>query len=66
MTTNIEPITHLSGPELAQRWGLSAAHLANLRSEGKGCAFLKLGSAVRYRLSDVLDYEAGRVVLAVA
>lgn len=51
----------LSPRELAERWGLAVGTLANLRCAGRGPAFLRLGpngSAVRYRTSDVLAYEA--------
>jgi len=58
---------HLTPVELAQRWGVTVGHLANLRSEGKSAVpYLKLGHHCRYRLADVLAYEAASVVLAVA
>ena len=54
------------GRTLARRLGLSPGHLANLRSAGKTpVPYLLLGSAVRYRLSDVEAYEASSVVMAV-
>jgi len=65
LTTNTNE-THLTPVELAQRWKVSAAHLANLRWESRGCAYLKIGASVRYRLADVLAYEAQAVVTAVA
>lgn len=47
--------------ELAARWRMHRGSLANLRSAGTGPAFVKLGAAVRYRLSDVIAFEdAGR------
>ena len=65
--TLAEPITHLDTRTLARRLGLSPGHLANLRSAGKTpVPYLLLGSAVRYRLSDVEAYEASSVVVAVA
>lgn len=60
------PEIHLTPTDLAQRFGCSVAHLANLRWEGRGVTYLKIGASVRYRLSDVLAYEAASVVLAVA
>jgi hypothetical protein len=66
MTTNT-PEIHLTPTDLAQRWGVTVGHLANLRWEGASqVPYLKLGGHVRYRLADVLAYEAQAVVLAVA
>lgn len=44
--------------QLAERWGVTTAHLANLRSAGQGIAYLKLGGRVLYRVADILAYEA--------
>jgi hypothetical protein len=56
-------VTELLTPrELADRWTCSVGHLANLRSAGLAPTYLKIGTAVRYRLADVLAYEAARVV----
>lgn len=63
--------------ELCQRWRLTPSHLCNLRRRKKGAPFLKIagGSAVRYRLSEIVAAEircgaglltAGRVCLALA
>lgn len=48
--------------DLAARWGCSVGHLANLRSAGVGPVYLKLGSSVRYRVSDLMQYEAAQAV----
>jgi hypothetical protein len=47
----------LSPLELADRWGVTTGHLANLRHQGQGIGYLKIGSRVAYRLNDVLAYE---------
>jgi hypothetical protein len=61
------PEVHLTSTDLAKRWGVTVGHLANLRSESKSAVpYLKIGAAVRYRLSDVLAVEAASVVTAVA
>ena len=66
MTTNATEI-HLTPADLAERWGVTVGHLANLRWEGTSqVPYLKLGGHVRYRLADVLAVEAASVVLAVA
>lgn len=43
---------------LASRWGKSIRTLQRWRMAGQGPAYLRIGNSVRYRLSDVLDYEA--------
>jgi predicted DNA-binding transcriptional regulator AlpA len=43
--------------DLAQRWGLSPDTLKNWRSAGRGPNFIKLGSACRYRLADIVEFE---------
>jgi hypothetical protein len=52
----------LTARELAERWGCSVGHLANLRSAGLGPAYLKIGTSVRYRVSDLLSYEQAHLV----
>jgi hypothetical protein len=47
----------LTPVELAERWGVTTGHLANLRHQGDGIGYLKIGSRVAYRLADVLAYE---------
>ena len=47
----------LTDAELAERWQSSRGTLANARSRGAGCPYLKLGGLVRYSLADVLAYE---------
>jgi hypothetical protein len=56
------PSELLTPRELAGRWACSIGHLANLRSAGLGPTYLKIGTSVRYRLTDVLEYETARVV----
>jgi len=47
----------MTDAELAERWQTSRGTLANARSHGAGCPYLKLGGLVRYSLADVLAYE---------
>jgi hypothetical protein len=51
--------------ELAKRWSTSRNYLANLRSQGKGCPYIKLNRRVMYRESDVRRYESDRLVATV-
>ncbi len=50
--------------ELAARWDTSRSYLANLRNQGKGCPYIKLGRRVMYRTMDVKKYESDRRVAA--
>ena len=43
---------------LERRWGISGATLERDRSLKQGMRYLKIGGSIRYRLQDVLDYEA--------
>jgi len=54
----------LTPDQLAQRWRTSTSYLANLRSQGKGCPYVKLGRRVVYRSEDVRQYEKDRRVAA--
>jgi hypothetical protein len=54
----------LTARELAERWGCSVGHLANLRSAGLGLAYIKLVSSVRYRVSDLPHHESAHTVSA--
>jgi len=56
----------LTAGELADRWGVSKGHLANLRFRGEGIGYVKIGARVAYRLSDVLAYEAAHYVAPVS
>jgi hypothetical protein len=42
---------------LAHRWLISTATLERDRSFKQGPKYLKIGGLIRYRLSDILDYE---------
>jgi len=56
--TNLSVMDLLLTPrELAERWQMSEKTLANHRSGGMGIPYVKLGSAVRYHLSDVIAFE---------
>lgn len=55
----MEPI--LTSEELAARWRMHPGSLSNWRQQGKGPKFLKIGSRVFYRVSDVEAYEAEQV-----
>jgi len=49
---------HLAQLELAEHWRVSPRTLERRRWLKKGPAFLKVGTAVRYRMQDVHAFEA--------
>jgi hypothetical protein len=53
----------LTPVQLAERWFTSRSYLANLRNQGKGCPYVKLGRRVMYREADVKHYELARRVV---
>ena len=50
----------LSRQELADRYGVPAKTPAEWASKGTGPRYAKFGKYVRYRLSDVIDWESQR------
>ena len=48
----------LTAEELAERWKIAVRTLDGWRAAGKGPVWLKIGGQIRYRLADVLAYEA--------
>lgn len=52
----------LSRRELAERWQLSVGTLNDWASKGTGPRYHRFGKHCRYRLSDVIEWENGRVV----
>jgi predicted DNA-binding transcriptional regulator AlpA len=57
---NISDDRWLSRQELADRFGLPVKTLAQWASKGTGPRYARMGRHVRYRLSDVIDWEAAR------
>jgi hypothetical protein len=55
-TTSTEDML-LTERQLAARWSFSPGSLANARSQGRSIPYVRIGSRVRYRLSDVLAAE---------
>lgn len=60
------PVIHLTPSELAARWGVTPAHLANLRSRGQGPDYLKPAGRVLYPLAAIEAWEASTTVRRVA
>lgn len=53
----LDALTTTVGPtEAARRLGVQPGTLHNWRWAGRGPRFVKLGSRVRYRLTDLADY----------
>lgn len=55
---------HLTTEELAARWQVHPRTLANLRTRGEGCRYLKLGRRVLYRVADIEAFERDRMMTA--
>ena len=53
-----DPVKFLTETELAQRWNVSAKHLQKWRTYGGGVTYHKFGSAVRYSVLDIEEFEA--------
>jgi hypothetical protein len=53
-----EPSKFLPETELARRWHVSVKVLQKWRTNGRGPRFCKFGSAVRYSVSDIEEFEA--------
>lgn len=54
------PIYHLGQIDLSRRWGISVRTLEKWRTRQVGPAYIKIGGRVRYRLEDILAYEAAQ------
>ncbi len=44
--------------ELAKRWGIKGRTLERWRWQRVGIKYIKIGHLIRYRMEDVLAYEA--------
>lgn len=53
-----DPCTCLTQRELATRWRISGRTLERWRAEPYGPAWIRIGCSIRYRMSDVLAWEA--------
>ncbi|NCP62707.1 MAG: DNA-binding protein [Alphaproteobacteria bacterium] len=51
---------------LAERWCKTTRYLAQLRCNGKGPAYLKIGRKILYRLQDIESFEERRLRLHTA
>lgn len=59
MSPNLNEIDMLlTEQQLAQRWAISVKTLQNRRVSGGFVPFVKLSRSVRYRLADVIEWEA--------
>lgn len=54
-----KPEVFLTPQELVKRWGgtVVTGTLANWRNKNKGPKYTKIGGKVRYRESDIIEYE---------
>lgn len=52
-----DQFTFLRERELARRWRTSQRTLQRWRADGYGPAYVIIGGAIRYRFSDICDFE---------
>ncbi len=52
---------HLTQAELATRWRITTRTLDRWRLDGKGPAWMRLGTRILYRAEDVLAFEQARM-----
>lgn len=50
----------LTVKDLVKRWGIDRETIYSWNRRGTGPTFVRVGTRIRYRLSDVLAYEAAR------
>lgn len=55
---HLQTTNFLDERALAERWNISVKTLRNARVTGGLVPFVRIGRSVRYRLSDVVAYEA--------
>ncbi len=48
----------LSTKHLSRRWNIAPRTLERWRAEGQGPQFIRIGRHIRYRETDILDFEA--------
>lgn len=56
----LDPFDLVRERDLADRWDVSERTLQRWRARNVGPAFVMIGTGPRYRVGDVLDYEARR------
>jgi hypothetical protein len=49
---------YLTATELAERWRVDLQVLAKLRKKRQAPAYMKIGSGIRYPISEILKIEA--------
>ena len=50
--------------ELARRWNMQEGTLASWRYKGHGPKYIKIGTSIRYRVSDIEMYERDRYLIS--
>lgn len=53
----------MNAADLAKRWDTTTGRLANMRSDGTGPKYFKVGTRVMYRTDDVLAFEDQHMVV---
>jgi excisionase family DNA binding protein len=53
---------HLTTEELAERLGVSVTTVRDWRRDGRGPAYIRVGSVIRYRETDIDKWERAKLV----
>lgn len=56
-----QPTVCLTQRQLAVRWAISIRTLERWRVDAQGPQWLRIGNSIRYRLRDVMAYEAEHI-----
>ncbi len=65
MSNNAKPVEvaiYITQDQLAKRWQISPRTLERQRWIGEGPRYVKIGGAVRYLSTDVLEYERQQTI----
>lgn len=57
-----EARVYLTQRDLAGRWRVSGRTLERWRAERYGPAWIRIGGSIRYRMADVLAWEAAHLI----
>ena len=63
MTTDIADDLLLTPKAVAEKFGMNELTLANLRSQRRGPAFIRIGRSIRYPRSAIREFLTKRLVL---
>lgn len=57
MSDSTDGVIWLTASELAERWQIAPSTLTGWRQTGRGPRFARFGNSIRYRVTDIEQYE---------